>query len=145
MAKVTLKNRTRRPPRMLTLNLARKVAAKKVVRHTYDEDKDGNRHLRQSTILAPDSIRIPAGSTVKVDEKALGSPEVAKAIRKRKIEVIRDEEPKNDSGPAPKTGTKTEPKEEASSDAVADVAAKEKTTSSSTKGGSSRRTGKGEG
>ncbi len=84
---VILVNRTKRPPRMLVLNLTKKIAPVKVTNRTTDETRDGLRSKRISTKFVPDSIRIPAGGELEVKRAILGCPDVAAAKARREIRV----------------------------------------------------------
>lgn len=89
MANVTLQNRTKKPARMLVLHLTKQIAPVEVENRTMEESRDGVRKLRISTKVVPDSIRIPSGGTVEVDEAALGCPEIVQAIKDRDVLVVR--------------------------------------------------------
>ena len=93
MANVTLVNRTKRPPRMLVLNLTRQVAPVQVENRTTEESRDGTRRKRVSTKLVPAAVRIPARGEAEVDEVCLGCPDVAAAIARREILVRRPAKP----------------------------------------------------
>ena len=108
MANVILVNRPRRPPRMLTYNLAKNIVAVKVENRVTEETRDGKRAKRISTKLVPDSIRIPAKSEIEVDEKVLLCPEIKKALEKReimkkKVEPRRAASSEGENGPKPRT------------------------------------------
>lgn len=99
MADVTLVNQTRRPPHMLVLILTKQVAPVQVTNRTTQETRQGERAKKISTKLVPDSLRIPSGASVDVDEKVLHCPEVAEAIRLRKVRVERKQAKPNGGGP----------------------------------------------
>lgn len=107
MAIVTLVNRTKRPPRMLVLNLTKDVAPVKVVNRTTQESRDGQRRIKVIEKVVPQAIRIPAGGSLKLTGKNYGNPEavmrcpeVAAAIAAREIRVDRSPvaQPKKPSG-----------------------------------------------
>jgi len=88
MAKIVLWNRAKRNRRMLVLNLTKSVAAVSVENRTTETNKRGETRKRVSTKLVPDSLRIPAGASVMVDESVLKCPEVAKQIKARNLVVF---------------------------------------------------------
>lgn len=88
MAKIVLWNRAKRNRRMLVLNLTKSVAAVSVENRTVETNKRGETRKRISTKLVPDSLRIPAGAKVMVDESVLKCPEVAKQIQSRNLVVL---------------------------------------------------------
>lgn len=89
MSNVILMNRTKRPRRMLVLNLTKAVAAIEVTNTTTDETRQGERRKRVSSKLVPDSIRIPSGGQLEVSERTLSAPDVKAAIARRDIVVKR--------------------------------------------------------
>lgn len=90
MANVSLVNKTKRPPRMLTYNLTKEVDPIKVTNRLREESKDGVRRIRVVNKIVPGSIRIPAGSQSKpIDEKVLKCPEVAAGLKRREFTVNR--------------------------------------------------------
>lgn len=92
MSDVILVNRTKRPKRMLVLNLTTKVAAVKVTNRVTVEDKQGNRRKKVTSKLVPDSIRIRAGGrTGPLPEAVLSCPEVKQAIAARDLRMERVE------------------------------------------------------
>lgn len=88
MANVILENRTKRPPRMLVLNLDVAIASVRVENRTVVETPDGKQRVKVSTKSVPDSIRIPAGGeSVPLPEKILRCSEVKRALETREIRV----------------------------------------------------------
>lgn len=88
MAKIVLWNRSKRPRRMLVMNLTKGVEAVKVENRTSETNKRGQTAKRVSTKLVPGALRIPAGAKVEVDAAVLGCPEVARHIKSRDLAVI---------------------------------------------------------
>ncbi len=107
MANVILENKTKRPRKMIVLNLTLGALALKVVNRTTEESKDGLRRARVSSKLVPGAIRIPSGGKLEVPESYLGCPEVKAAIARREIRVIRKAPVAvtngNGNGPKPRT------------------------------------------
>jgi hypothetical protein len=91
MSTVVLLNSKKRPPRMLVLNLTRLVASVTVENRTTEESRDGARRKRVSQKSVPDSLRIPAGASVEVPASYLGCPDVAAAVARRDVVVLRKE------------------------------------------------------
>lgn len=103
MKKVILTNRTKRPPRMLILELTKQVAPVKVTNRTTDEAKDGTRLKRISTKIVPDVLRIPSKTeTLPVPESYLQCPAVKEARARREISV-RDAPPEEKNEPKKRT------------------------------------------
>lgn len=87
MSNVILMNRTKRPRRMLVLNLTKAVASVEVTNTTTDETRQGERRKRVATKLVPDSIRIQSGGQLEVSTRTLSAPDVKAAIARRDIVV----------------------------------------------------------
>lgn len=88
MSDVILVNRTKRPRRMLVLNLPKQIAAVKVTNRTTEESRDGARRKRVSTKLVGGSLRIMAGGESEpLDPKVLRAPDVKAAIAARHVTV----------------------------------------------------------
>ena len=95
MPLVILENRTRRPRRMLTLNLPRELAPVRSRVQTRVEAKDGTRRLKVVDRNIGDSMRIPHGCVSQpFDEKLLHAPEIRKVVRAREVRVIREDDPR---------------------------------------------------
>lgn len=78
---VTLVNRTKRPRRMLVLNLTKAVAPVSITNRTTEESRQGDRRTRVSRKLVPDSLRIRHGGSETVPATYLDAPEVKAAIK----------------------------------------------------------------
>ena len=95
MSNVILENRTRRPRRMLTLNLPRELAPVRSVVRVREESKDGVRRIKTVDRNVGDSIRIPFGAVSQpIPEKLLHAPEIAKVVKARELRVIREGDPR---------------------------------------------------
>lgn len=88
MANIVLWNRSKRPRRMLVLNLTKSVAAVTVENRAVETNKKGELMTRVSKKLVPDSLRIPAGARVEVDSAVLKCPEVKRHIKARDLIVV---------------------------------------------------------
>jgi hypothetical protein len=101
MANVILENRTKRPSRMLVLNLDVAIASVRVENRSIVETPDGKQRVKISTKSVPDSIRIPAGGeSVPLPEKILRCSEVKRALDAREIRV-KEEKPAEKAAPNP--------------------------------------------
>lgn len=95
MANVILENRTRRPRRMLTLNLPRELAPVRSVVKTRVEAKDGTRRIKTVDRNVGGSIRIPFGAVSQpIPEKYLHAPDVVRCVKGRELRVIREGDPR---------------------------------------------------
>lgn len=95
MANVILENRTRRPRRMLVLNLPRELAPVRSTVQTRVEAKDGTRRMKIVDRNIGDSLRIPHGCVSQpIPEKLLTAPEVRKVVKAREVRVIREDDPR---------------------------------------------------
>lgn len=95
MPLVILENRTRRPRRMLTLNLPRDLAPVRSTVQTRVEGKDGVRRMKVVDRNIGDSLRIPHGCVSQpFDEKLLFAPEIRKVVKARDARVIREDDPR---------------------------------------------------
>lgn len=111
MADVILRNRTKRPARMLVLNLTKDVRGVVVTNRLTLETRQGDRRKKIVKKVVPDSIRIPAGKdSANLPEEVLKCPEVADAVKRRDLLVIRQETPAPKAETEPKPAAKTEPK-----------------------------------
>lgn len=97
MSLVILENRTRRPRRMLTLNLPREIAPVRSVVRTRVESKDGVRRIKVLDRNVGGSLRIPFGSVSQpIPETYLAAPELVRVIKAREVRVIRQGDPRWD-------------------------------------------------
>lgn len=104
MANVTLVNRTKRPARMLVLNLTKEHAPVPIEVRMTEETKDGIRSKRVEQRLIGDSLRIMAGERVEVDEGVLSCPDVVSAVSNRELLVEKRSEPAPQATPGNPAG-----------------------------------------
>jgi hypothetical protein len=108
--KVTLTNRTKRPPRMLVLNLDITVASERIQRRETVEGKDGKRRKKPVNMSVPKSLRIlPGEKSAPVPCSYLRCKEVAAAVAARDILVKDWAKPVPEVKPEPKPEPEPEP------------------------------------
>lgn len=95
MPLVILENRTRRPRRMLTLNLPREIAPVRSVVRTRVEAKDGTRRIKVVDRNVGGSLRVPYGAVSQpVPEAYLHAPDIKAAVLSRELRIIREGDPR---------------------------------------------------
>jgi hypothetical protein len=97
MPTVLLENKTKRPQRMLVLNLTKMTAPYKVMSKRTHETKNGDRSYKVVAHNVPGSVRIPAGSSLEVDAEFLKCPSVRAAIARHELSAT----PVSVKSPAP--------------------------------------------
>lgn len=78
---VILVNNTRRPKRMLVLNIPPNLRPERVTRIQVQADKQGRKRARRTSATIGSSVRVPAnGESAPIPKSALRAPDIASAL-----------------------------------------------------------------
>lgn len=116
---VRLKNKTRRPARMIVVNLPKDVAHQIIERKFAVTDRRGNAATKTEKRVIADSVHLAAGATSRdLPDTAAHAPDVKRLVAKGHLAVIPVEEPKKaeTSKKEPETAPKNQTPEDDSSD-----------------------------
>jgi hypothetical protein len=88
-SKVIIKNKTKKPPRMLVFNLDSGIYPKKITNKISVHGKDGKIRKKVVNKLCSESLRIPSrGQSALLDRKILDCKSIKNAIKKHEIIII---------------------------------------------------------
>lgn len=114
---VRLKNKTRRPARMIVVNLPKDVAHQIIERKFAVTDRRGNAATKTEKRVIADSVHLAAGATSRdLPDTAAHAPDVKRLVAKGHLAVIPVEEPKKTEKKEQETAPKNRTPEDDSSD-----------------------------
>lgn len=90
---IRIRNKTRRPPRMLTINLPKNVEHQTIDRLQRTTDRQGNPATRKEQIAIGVSVHIPSGQLSReLPDAAVNVEDVRRLLAKNEIEIVEVEE-----------------------------------------------------